>query len=124
MRISAQSGLTCSIFPHKSTIILSPVSSVLSSRSITANDYTVTVTGTNGTLSHATTVITFHIVDFTATPNISTLTLFVGQESQAPSVQFRSLNGFAGTLTINVVVTPSGPTGAPLLPSLRLISGN
>src|SRR5207253_1018471 len=122
LNVNAPAGLACSLSATKVSLISLTASTVLSCKSSTANNYSVTVTGTNGTLTHATTIISYHVVDFTGTPNISTLTLLVGANSQALSVQYASLNGFTGNLAINIAVTPSGPTATPLFPSVKLTS--
>src|SRR3989449_353756 len=109
MSISAPSGLTCSLSLNKVTLAPSPATSLLSCRSSTASDYIVTVTGLNGTLSHTTANILFHIVDFTITPSLSSLSLVVGQ-SQQTTVNLVGVNRFVGIVNLNVMITPSGPS--------------
>src|SRR3989441_1624115 len=109
MSISAPSGLTCSLSLSKVTLAPSPATSVLSCRSSTASDYIVTVTGLNGTLSHTTANILFHVVDFTITPSLSSLSLVVGQ-SQQTTVNLVGVNRFVGLVNLNVMITPSGPS--------------
>src|SRR5256712_7522162 len=92
LSISAPPGVTCSLSSTRLTLPPSPVTSILSCSSSTANDYTVTVTGTNGTLTHLTANIPFDIVDFTITPSLSSLSLVVGQ-SQQTTVNLLGANG-------------------------------
>src|SRR5437899_532286 len=110
LSISAPPGVTCSLSSTRLTLPPSPVTSILSCSSSTANDYTVTVTGTNGTLTHTTANILFHIVDFTITPSLSSLSLVVGQ-SQQTTVNLLGANGFSGNVNLNVLITPSSPSG-------------
>src|SRR6266571_1756786 len=124
LTFSAQAGLTCSLSTSKLALPPSPAIAILSCSSTTANNYSVIVTATNDTLFHTTTAISFHVVDFTITSNISTLIMLVGQESQLPVVTFGASNGFAGTLTVNVIVSPSGPAATPLFPSVRLTTAS
>src|SRR5256712_864547 len=110
LSISAPPGVTCSLSSTRLTLPPSPVTSILSCSSSTANDYTVTVTGTNGTLTHLTANIPFDIVDFTITPSLSSLSLVVGQ-SQQTTVNLLGANGFSGNVNLNVLITPSSPSG-------------
>ena len=115
LNVSAPSGINCSLSPTKLNLPPSPATSILSCRSSTPNDYAVTVTGTNGTLSHTTANILFHIVDFTITPSLSSLSLVAGQ-SQQTTVNLLGANRFVGNVNLNVIITPSGPS-ATLSPS-------
>ncbi len=124
LSISAPSGLICSLSPPRLSLPPSPATSVLSCSSSTANDYTVIVTGTNGTLSRSTNSILFHFVDFVLSSNIPSLSLLAGQTSQTASVHLTSSNGFVGTITLNVVVSPAGPSATPVLATLKLTPGS
>jgi len=123
LSISAPSALTCTLSSIRLTLPPSPATSILSCSSSTANDYTVTVTGINGTLSHTTANILFHVVDFTVTllPS-SSLSLVVGQNSGTTSIHLGSVNGFAGSVALNVLVSSSGPSATPSLSNLVLTS--
>ncbi|MBO0887751.1 Ig-like domain repeat protein, partial [Candidatus Bathyarchaeota archaeon] len=122
LTISAPSALTCSLSPASLKLPPSPIASILSCSSSTAGDYTVTVTGTDGTVSRTTGSILFHIVDFTITPSSPSLTLVVGQSTQDP-VTLTPGNGFVGTVSINLVVSPVGPTATSSRTSVKLTSG-
>src|SRR3989442_8172169 len=121
LSISAPSGLICSLSSIRLTLPPSPATSVLSCSSSTANDYMVTVTGINGTLSHTTASLLFHIVDFSITslPS-SSISLVVGQTSSSTSIHLGSLNGFTGTVALNALVSPIGPSASLSPPSLKL----
>ncbi len=109
LSVSAPSEIACSLSPTKLNLPPSPATSILSCLSSTPNDYTVTVTGTNGTLSHTTANILFHIVDFTITPSLSSLSLVVGQ-SQQTTVSLVGSNRFVGNVNLNVLIAPSSPS--------------
>src|SRR5207249_2144366 len=92
---STPAGLTCTIpasltctLPASVTFGTSPQTATLSCCATTAGDYTVTVTGTDGTLTHTTATILFHVVDFT---------IAAGAVSPA-----QILAGASGTSTITV----------------------
>src|SRR5207247_1784822 len=78
------------------TLPPSPTTSVLTCKATAPADYIVTVNGTNGTLSHTTATILFHVVDFSITSNPSSQSLAVGQSSQSASISLTSLNSFTG----------------------------
>src|SRR2546426_4663772 len=63
-----------------------------------AADYTLTVTGTSGSLSHATAAITFHVVDFSISPSSPvTVNTNVGVAG-TQTITVTALNGFTGTV--------------------------
>lgn len=62
--------------------------------------YTVTVTATNGSLSHSVTV-TYIIRDFSVTITPSTINI-PDARSGSVTIQLQSLNGFSGTISLNV----------------------
>src|SRR5205807_2169734 len=66
LSVNAPGGITCSL-QSSVTLPPSPAMLTLSCSATTAGDYTVSVTGTSGGLSHTTNNIVFHIVDFTIT---------------------------------------------------------
>src|SRR5206468_1505052 len=117
---STPSGLTCSLSLTRLNLPPSPTTSVLTCRATVPADYIVTVTGTNGTLSHTTATIMFHVVDFSITSNPSSQSLAVGQSSQSASISLTSLNSFTGTVTLSVVISGPGPSATPFFNSLKL----
>jgi len=84
---------------------------VTTASSTPAGTYTLTITGTSGSLTHIATVSL--IVNAAATPNFSisgspsSQTVTAGQNSTY-SVIVSALNGFTGTVTLNVSGLPSG----------------
>ncbi|TMI49328.1 hypothetical protein E6H20_08125 [Candidatus Bathyarchaeota archaeon] len=76
-----------------------------------AGDYTVTVTGTDGTLTHTTATILFHVVDFTiAAGAVSPTQILVGS-SGTSTITVTALNGLTGTVSLSVSTsTPAGLT--------------
>src|SRR2546426_2807851 len=80
-----------------------------------AADYTLTVTGTSGSLSHATAAITFHVVDFSISPSSPvTVNTNVGVAG-TQTITVTALNGFTGTVGLTASAsTPGGLTCSPL----------
>jgi hypothetical protein len=95
-------GLTCTL---SATTIASSGSSNISCRG-NAGVYTVTVTGTSGSLTHSTTV-TITVQDFTISPSASTVTVTTGQTATS-TINIASLNGFAGTISLSDTPLPAG----------------
>lgn len=110
-------GLSCS-FGSASIVIASPVStgagysggytsnnsgtSTITCSSGVAGDFTVTVTGNDGTISHSATFV-LHVLDaFSITANPSSISLPINSAFyQAVSVTVTSLNGFGGTIQLS-----------------------
>jgi hypothetical protein len=85
-----------------------------------ANNYGVTVTGTDGTIIHSLT-FTLIVIDFnlTAAPNL----ISVGQGSfNLASISVKALNGFVGSVSLTTVQSP-GLT-AQIVPNTIVGSGN
>src|SRR5438093_6611308 len=100
--------MTCTL-PASVTFGTSPQTATLSCSAATAGDYTVTVTGTDGTLSHTTATILFHVVDFTiAAGAVSPAQIFAGA-SGTSTITVTALNGLTGT--VNLAVSASTPAG-------------
>src|SRR2546426_1398786 len=105
---SLPAGLTCqslaSVTPPSTT-------STLSCSATVAADYTLTVTGTSGSLSHATAAITFHVVDFSISPSSPvTVNTNVGVAG-TQTITVTALNGFTGTVGLTASAsTPGGLT--------------
>src|SRR6266487_2407760 len=121
LSFTTPSGITCSLSATRISLPPSPATSVLSCSSSIAANYSVTVTGTNGTLAHTTALILFRIVDFTFVPlPSSSVSLVVGQSSTTTSIHLGSLNGFTGTVTLNVLISPVGPSASLTPANLKL----
>ncbi len=121
LSFTTPSGITCSLSATRISLPPSPATSVLSCSSSIAANYSVTVTGTNGTLAHTTALILFRIVDFTIVPlPSSSVSLVVGQSSTTTSIHLGSLNGFTGTVTLNVLISPVGPSASLTPANLKL----
>src|SRR2546426_5226581 len=105
---SLPAGLTCqslaSVTPPSTT-------STLSCSATVAADYTLTVTGTSGSLSHATAAITFHVVDFSISPSSPvTVNTNVGVAGTQDLTGTR-LNSFNRTVSLTAFsFTPDGLT--------------
>ncbi len=120
------SGLTASVGPASVTLISGGTgTSTLTLSSNTVGGYTVTVTGTSGSLSHVVSISVTVIAppDFSVTASPSTVTFPVGS-SGTSAVTLTSLNGFTGSLTLSRTVTPStGLTATCTSTSFTLASG-
>ncbi len=104
------SGLTCgAITPN--TITTSGTATV-SCSSTTAANYTLTITGTSGSLTHNA-AATFRFQNFTITATSPT---GVVGSSVNSTITIQSVNGFAGTVSLTDTV-PSGLTCGSITPS-------
>src|SRR5206468_541491 len=105
---STPAGLTCTL-PASVTFGTSPQTATLSCTAATAGDYTVTVTGTSGTLSHTTATILFHVVDFTIAAGAVSPTQILAGGSGISTITVTAVNGLTGT--VNLAVSASTPAG-------------
>src|SRR5207249_2975489 len=106
---STPAGLSCTLAPTSVTFGTSPQTATLSCSATTAGDYTVTVTGTDGTLSHTTAAILFHVVDFTIAAGAVSPTQILAGGSGASTITVTAVNGLTGT--VNLAVSASTPAG-------------
>src|SRR5947209_4649629 len=65
--------------------------------------YTVTVSATNGTMTHST-LITVKVADFTITANPASVGIVAGS-TDTSTLSLTSLNGFSGTISLNASAT-------------------
>ena len=115
---STPSGLACTAPSSVSGITLT---STLSCNASDPGDYTVTVTGTSGTLSHPTGNIVFHVSGFRISAT-SPAAVTTGQTATS-SITITPVNGFTGTVNLSDTSLPSGLTCSPISPaSLPLAS--
>src|SRR2546426_2111468 len=105
------SGLTCGAITPTS-IAGSGTATVTCSATIAAN-YTLTLTGTSGSLTHATTSI-FRFQNFTI--NASPPTAVNAGSSTSSTITIAPLNGFDGTVTLTDNI-PSGLSCGAIVPS-------
>jgi hypothetical protein len=77
--------------------------------SLPAGNYLITMTASDGTLSH-TTVLTVVATDFSLTATQSSLSLPAGS-NRTITLNLQSLNFFQGNVTLTVTGTNGGPTG-------------
>ena len=81
-------------------------------------DYTLAVSSTSGTLTHAANLaltIT-NGQDFSISLSPTTVTAIAGTSNASFTVSLTSLNGFAGSVTVSIVGLPSGTTTSPSSP--------
>jgi uncharacterized membrane protein len=126
---SSPTGPTTSLNPTSVTITAgtskTSILSVNSTGSTPSGSYTVTITGTNGTLPHTATVsVTINAPatqDFSITTNPTSLNVAQGGTGTT-TITINSLNGFSGTVNLAGSVSPSGPT-VSFSPSSVTVSG-
>src|SRR5207249_3179135 len=106
---STPAGLSCTLAPTSVTFGTSPQTATLSCSATTAGQYTVTVTGTDGTLSHTTATILFHVVDFTIAAGAVSPTQILAGGSGISTITVTAVNGLTGT--VNLAVSASTPAG-------------
>jgi hypothetical protein len=87
---------------------------VILSLNVQAGNYPITITVTQGSLSH-TTQLTMTATDFSLSSSTSSVIIRAGSNSTM-TLNLQSLNGFQGNLTLSATVSPSGPL-ATLNPS-------
>src|SRR5256712_7161263 len=90
---TASSTLTVSIMPN-----------------IPAGTYTLTLTGTSGSLTHSTSVTLIVNADFSLSASPTSRTITHGQ-STTYTITVTALNGFSGSVTLTVSGLPSGSSG-------------
>ena len=105
---SAPAGLTCTL-PASVNFGTSPQTATLSCSAAIAGTYAVTVTGTDGTLSHTSATLTVTVVDFTVNAGTVSPPQILAGASGTSTVTITPINGFTGT--VNLSVTASTPAG-------------
>jgi uncharacterized membrane protein len=123
---SSPSGLSLSLGPSSVSLSSGGTStSTLSISGSTAGSYTITITGSSGSLSHQTIVtVTVNAVntgDFSITASPSSLSISAGSSSTS-KIALTSLNSFAGTVTLSASGSPTG-LGLSLSPTSVSLSG-
>src|SRR5437773_2062166 len=103
---NAPSGLTCGTI-NPTTITGSGTATVSCNATVSGN-YTLTVTGTNGPLSHFATII-ISVQDYTITANIANVAINAGTTGSS-TITITPLNHFPGTVSLSA----SGTTGLTL----------
>ena len=117
---STPAGLTCTL-PPSVTFGTSPQTATLSCTSATAVDYTVTVTGTSGSLTHTTSGILFHVTDYTIAASAVAPTQILAGASGTSTITVTALNGLADT--VNLAASTSTPAGLPCTLPTSIIFG-
>src|SRR5206468_10591616 len=89
-----------------------------------SGSYTVTITGTVGSLSHyAALTVTVAAADFSLSASPTSVTFAAGVTGSITTVTLTPLNGFAGTVSFGVFVSPSFTPGLDLNCSPQTITG-
>ena len=124
-RFNGTISLSASVSPSGPSTTLKPPSvtisstnpqqtSTLSINSTISNPtgtYTITVTGTNGTLgpSHMTSIsVTVNSPNFSLTANPTSIGVIRGSAGNMTTITLKSLNGFAGTVSLTATPSDSG----------------
>src|SRR5437660_655561 len=103
---NASSGLSCGTISPIS--ITGSVTATVSCNATVSGNYTLTVTGTNGALSHSATIV-ISVQDYTITANIANVVVNAGSTGSAV-ITITPLNHFSGTVSLSA----SGTTGLTL----------
>src|SRR5207245_1141828 len=113
--VSPNTGLACTLTPTSLTVTpLVNSNSTLSCHG-SAGLYTVTVTGTSGSLSHATTV-SYTVQDFTVAAGPASVRVNAGSAGNS-TITVTSLNGYSGTITLTNAIAPGSGLTCGLTPS-------
>ena len=115
------SDMSCSISPATVTLGLQQ-SSNLSCNVGTAGNYTVTVAGTSGSLSHSA-IVNFVVQDFQISANPNSIPLNVTQTGNSV-IAITPVNGFSGVVGLSQKVSPSSGLSCTLSPSTVTGSGH
>lgn len=118
---SPSSGLTAVLNP--ASISGGSGTSQLTVNSTIAGSYTVTVTGTSGTLTHSITIaVSVGAGDFSISITPATLSIAVGSSGNF-TVQLQSLSGFSGSVNLTPSMSPTGTSSSASPASVNLSSG-
>ena len=121
---STSSGLTASL--SSTSVFLLPGytnRTILTVAASTKGNYTVTVTGTSGSLTHMVTVPVTVTGDFTISANPSSITVAVGTSASA-TVTLASIKGFSGTITLSAGAGSTGTVSAGISPVTVTLSSS
>src|SRR2546427_207797 len=104
--ISPASGFVCTLTPASVGVTPLPPGNSNSTLSCSgsAGLYTVTVTGTSGSLSHTTTV-SYTVQDFTVAASPTSLRVNAGTPGNS-TIAVTSLNGYSGTVVLTAAIAP------------------
>ena len=118
--ITPSTGLSCNLTPGDVSAPPSPQTSILACTSATGGDFTVTVTGVAGGLSHSTQPITFHIVPpglgFTLSSIPPSVTCTQGQIMNT-IITVTDTGGFNGMVTLSSTVDKTTGLSAMVSPT-------
>ena len=103
---NASSGLSCGTVSP--TSITGSGTATVSCNATVSGNYTLTLTGTNGALSHSATIV-ISVQDYTITANIANVVVNVGSTGSAV-ITITPLNHFSGTVSLS----PTSTTGLTL----------
>ncbi len=122
---SAPAGLSASLNPASVALAAGgTAASVLTVSSSTPGTYTVVVTATSGSFTHTTTVLVTVTPppDFSMSASQTTVTISSGT-SGTSNISLASLYGFAGTVALSALASPSGLTASLSPTSVTFNSG-
>ena len=122
----AITGLPAGVTANPATMTLTPGAAqsvtLTASTSAVAGTFTVTFTGTSGTLSHSTMVAVAvgSLPDFTLTTSPASLTAMAGAAGSLVSITAVALNSFTGSVAVAIGGLPAGVTANPATLNLTL----
>lgn len=117
-------GVSATFNPASLTNSGSTALNLSTSISTTPGTYTLTITGSDGTLTHSTqvTLVITAAGDFSMNASIASQTVLPGQNT-GYGISVSSINGFTGVVVLSVSGIPAGATGT-LTPSSITGAGN
>jgi hypothetical protein len=132
LTLSPSAGLTATLGKGTLDLTTGFDSTTLTLSAAAVGTYTVTVTGTSGTLSHTTSVITLVVTtpDFTIIASPSSLLISTGQTGSS-TITISPLGGFNGVVSLTTAVNATGLTASLTATSITMsgtstlnVSGN
>jgi hypothetical protein len=104
-------NVTCTLNPGSVTPTAASTLTVTSAANAAPGTYPLTITGTDGTLTHTTSVsLTITVPDFKLSANPSSLIVYEGSASATSTVSVTALNGYAKSVGLTVAGCPANAT--------------
>jgi hypothetical protein len=119
LSFSISQGLACTINPTSLILGVSQNSTLTCGGS--AGLYTVTVTGTSGSIFHSS-AVSVTVTDYTMSASSTTLNFNAG-EIGITTIAISPVNSFTGTISLDVVISPSSGLACTPVPLIMIMGG-